>query len=178
MHKDLIIHKTPQIGSVTNTIYLFLYRMLLQASSVPGRQWECNDKAERALSLRFLSCVSRQITTFWSDKKFGRRLLEGRCLNEEVSELRAKWWEGTSHKQKKQVAQRWKPESESSLTSHLARDVTWLLRGFGTKTGKLHSCSQLSLVLSCPASDYSPSQAISICTLLVSTDVFYWTILF
>lgn len=79
MHKDLIIHKTPQIGSVTNTIYLFLYRMLLQASSVPGRHWECN-KAERALSLRrFLSCVSRQITNFlkrqevW-EKAFGREV--------------------------------------------------------------------------------------------------------
>lgn len=63
MHKDLIIHETPQVGSVTNTIYLFLYRMLLQALSVPDRHWECSDKAERALSLRrFLSCVGRQIT--------------------------------------------------------------------------------------------------------------------
>lgn len=68
-------------------------------------------------------------------------------------------WKEQSYKEpgdvfqtEKAVAQRSKPESESSLTSHLARDVTWLLRVFGAKAGKLHSCSQLSLVLSCPAS--------------------------
>lgn len=48
--------------------------------------------------------------------------------------------------QTEEVAQRWKPESESSLTSHLDRDITEL-RGFRAESGKLYSCSQLSLVL-------------------------------
>lgn len=61
------------------------------------------------------------------------------------------------------VAQRWKPKSENSLTSHLVRDVTGL-RGFRAEAGKLCSCSQLSHVLTvlpCFSLIHSCSQAVS-----------------
>lgn len=158
MHKDFIIHKIPPARSVTNTTYLFLHRIILQAYPAPGTGNTAMSKAERAPSLsRLLSCEGRQtnhqtypvraIWLFWCDRKFWRRGLN----EEEKSPSSPTQWEGTGHTKTTSIPNRissTKVEARVRIFSDFPlRDGTRLLRGFGAEAGELHSCSQLSCIL-------------------------------